>query len=92
MRFPIRNYTELTVVNYLPEKNHATLSKQLKNILINFSIFKMFKSFKIKLKVVNIKLSIGEFSICNVTSTQHSIIFLKKNSKENSVLKKKIEK
>ena len=83
VRIPIRNHTELLVVNYFPEKNHPALSKQLKNVPIKFSISKTFRFVKITLKVVNIKLPIGEFPIHNIHTT--SIIFLKKNSKENSV-------
>ena len=41
-----KSYTELRVENYFPEK-------QLRNILIKFSISKTFRSAKMKLKVVN---------------------------------------
>ena len=68
----MRNYIKLLVVNYFPEKNRSTLSKQLKNILTKFSISKTFSSVKIKLKVVNIKLSIGESPIHNIHTTQHN--------------------
>ena len=72
VRIHIKNYAELSAVNNYPEKNDPTLSKQLKNILIKFSIPKMFRSVKIILKVVNIKLSIGEFPIHNIHTTQHN--------------------
>ena len=38
-----KNYTELCIENYFPEKNHSTLSKQLTNILIKFCFSKTFK-------------------------------------------------
>ena len=48
-----KNYTELRVENYLPEKSHSTLPKQLTNILIKLGILKMFRPVHFKLKVVN---------------------------------------
>ena len=69
----MRNYTELLVANYFPEKNHPTLSKQLKNILQKFSISETLRSVMIKLKVGNIKLSIGELPINNIYTPHHNI-------------------
>ena len=48
-----KNYTELCIKSYFPEKNHSTLSKQLTNILITFCTFQMSRPIKIKLKLVN---------------------------------------
>ena len=47
-----KNYTELRIENYIPEKNHSALSKQLANILIKFCTFKTLRPANIKLKVV----------------------------------------
>ena len=48
-----KNYTELCIENYIPEKNHATLPKRLTNILIKLCTLKTFRRVKIKLKVAN---------------------------------------
>ena len=48
-----KNYAELCIENYFPEKNHSTLSKQLTNIFVKFCIFKTYRPVKIKLNVVN---------------------------------------
>ena len=48
-----KNYTELCIENYIPEKNHLTLPKQLTNILIKLCTFKTFRRVTIKLKVLN---------------------------------------
>ena len=52
-------------------KNHPTLSKQVKNILIKFRISTTFRSIEIKLKVVNIKISMGGFPIDSIHTAQH---------------------
>ena len=66
VKISIRNYTELSVVKYFPEKNDPTISKQLKNILLKFPISKTFRGIRIKLKVVNIKLTMGKFPLYNI--------------------------
>ena len=38
-----KNYAELCIENYFPEKIHSALSKQLINILMKFCTFKTFK-------------------------------------------------
>ena len=48
-----KDYTELCIENYFPEKNHSALSKELTIILINFCTFKTFRPVKVKLKVVH---------------------------------------
>ena len=48
-----KNCTELYLENHLSERKHSTLSKQLTIIFIKFSISKMFRPVKIKLKVVS---------------------------------------
>ena len=45
-----KNYAELCIENYVLEKNHSTLSKQLTNIFVKFCTFKTFRPVKIKLK------------------------------------------
>ena len=70
VKISIRNYTELSVVKYFPEKNDPTISKQLKNILLKFPISKTFRAIRIKLEVVNIKLTMGKFPIYNIHTTQ----------------------
>ena len=47
-----KDYSELCIENYFPEKIHSTLSKQLTNIVVKFCTFKTFRLVKIKIKVV----------------------------------------
>ena len=48
-----KNCTELSIENYFLEENHAALSKQLTNTAINSCTLKMFRTIKIKVKMVS---------------------------------------
>ena len=77
----------MRVQNIFPEKNNSTLSKQLKNILIEFGISKMFSFVKIKLKVANVKLSTANKNLVAIKKSLNLVKTTEKYSYEISMIK-----